>query len=37
MLGPPSGFFPRVGEMGDREMDLANLCIFSSAARFLYS
>ena len=33
----PSGFFPRVGEMGDRKMDLANLCIFSSAARFVYS
>ena len=32
----PSGFFPRVGEVGDREMDLANLCTFSSAARFVY-
>ena len=32
----PSGFFPRVGEMSDREMDLANLCIFRSAARFIY-
>ena len=32
----PIGFFPRVGEMGDREMDLANLCIFKSAARFVY-
>lgn len=31
-----SGFFPRVGEMGDREMDLANLCIFKSATRFVY-
>ena len=32
----PSGFVPRFGELGDREMDLVNLGIFSSAARFVY-
>ncbi|MDE0492518.1 MAG: DUF4238 domain-containing protein [Acidimicrobiaceae bacterium] len=32
----PSGFLPRVGELDDREIDLANLCIFRSAARFVY-
>ena len=30
------GFAPRMVEMSDREMDLANMCVFQSAERFVY-
>ena len=32
-----SGLAPRVEEVGDREMDLANTCLFQSAERFVYA
>ena len=32
-----SGLAPRLGKMGVREMDLANVCAFQSAARFVYA
>ena len=32
-----SGLAPRVGEMGDKEMDIANVCVFQAAQRFVYS
>ena len=32
-----SGLAPREGEMDDRTMDLANACVFESAARFVYA
>lgn len=32
-----SGLAPRVGEIGDREMDLANVCVYKNAGRFVYA
>ncbi len=32
-----SGLAPRMVEMGEREMDLANVCVFDSAQRFVYA
>ena len=32
-----SGLATRVGDLGDREMDLANVCVFESAQRFVYA
>ena len=31
------GLAPRMVEMSDREMDLANVCVFKSAQRFVYA
>ena len=32
-----SGLAPRMVEMSEREMDLANVCVFQSAQRFVYA
>ena len=32
-----SGLVPRVRDIGDREMDLANMCVFQSAQKFVYA
>ena len=32
-----SGLAPRMPEMSEREMDLANVCVFQSAQRFVYA
>ena len=32
-----SGLAPRVAEMSEREMDLANVCVFQGAERFVYA
>ncbi|MDE2769099.1 MAG: DUF4238 domain-containing protein [Chloroflexota bacterium] len=32
-----SGLAPRMGDMGNREMDIANVCVFQSAQRFVYA
>jgi len=32
-----SGLAPRMVEMGEKEMDLANVCVFNSAQRFVYA
>ena len=32
-----SGLAPRVGEIDNRAMDLANVCVFQSAARFVFA
>ncbi len=32
-----SGLAPRMAEMSEREMDLANVCVFQSAQRFVYA
>ena len=35
--GAESGMAPRMVEMSEREMDLANVCVFQSAERFVYA